>query len=110
MNGRPEDLPEALRSRLPVTVEIDKTNPAALEMLPEELRSIAKGTVDQKGADRIDIRSWAAFVEIITAGTNIDVAGLSIFGMKWPNLREAVIIAIQSIPSKQEAPAERAAK
>jgi MoxR-like ATPase len=109
MNGLPEDLPDALRSRMPVTIQIDKTNPDAITMLPEELRKIAQGTIDQKGADRIDIRAWAAFVEILEAGTNIDVAGLSIFALKWASLREAVLLALQVMPSKRSAPAEKEA-
>lgn len=108
MNGKPEDLPEALRSRMPVTIQIDKTNPAAIEALPEELRKIAKGTVDIVGAKRIDVRSWHAFVEVLTAGVDIDLAGLSIFGMKWPNLREAVLLALQKTPSKTPAPEKKA--
>jgi MoxR-like ATPase len=109
MNGKPEDLPEALRSRMPVTIQIDKTNPSALNNLPPELRPLAKGTIDQTGKDRIDIRSWCAFVEVLEAGTQIDICGLSIFGLKWPNLREAVLLALQTIPSKRALPIEKEA-
>ena len=101
MNGKPEDLPDAIRSRLPVTIFIDKTNPLAIDLLPEELRKIATSTVDKTGADRIDIRSWNAFVDVMKANVDIDVAGLSIFGLKWTNLREAVLLALRKVPSKE---------
>lgn len=106
MNGKPEDLPDAIRSRLPVTIYIDKTNPLALELLPKELRKIARSTVDKTGDDRIDIRSWNAFVDVMKAGVDIDVAGLSIFGLKWTGLREAVLLALHTVPSKTALPPE----
>lgn len=101
MNGKPEDLPDAIRSRLPVTIYIDKTNPLAIDLLPKELQKIARNTVDKTGEDRIDIRSWNAFVDVMKAGVDIDVAGLSIFGLKWTALRESVLLALHSVPSKK---------
>lgn len=103
MNGKPEDLPDAIRSRLPVTIHIDKTNPSAIEMLPKEFQKLARATVDKTGNDRIDVRRWAAFSEVLRCGVDMDVAGLSIFALKWTNLREAVLLALQTLPSKQEA-------
>jgi len=106
MNGKPEDLPDAIRSRLPVTIHIDKTNPDAIAQLPLEFRKLARSTVDKTGTDRIDVRKWAAFAEVLRCGVDMDVAGLSIFALKWANLREAVLLALQVLPSKKQAVVE----
>jgi len=65
MNGDPEDLPEALRSRFPVTIHITEPNPEAIDALPTDLRSMA--TTNACHADehrRIPLRVWYEFAKL----------------------------------------------
>lgn len=55
-----EDLPEAIRSRFPVRVRIDKPHPLALERLAVDLREYAVRSA-VLGVRRIDLRSFYAF-------------------------------------------------
>lgn len=55
-----EDLPEAIRSRFPVRVRVDKPHPLALERLAVDLREYAERSADL-GERRIDLRSFYAF-------------------------------------------------
>ncbi len=88
MNGVPDDLPEALRDRFPVTVEVTEVHPAAVENLPEDLRELALATANLSGPRRISIRSWMEFASLRAAlhkeGIPTDeaqrMAGKAIFG------------------------------
>lgn len=65
MNGRPEDLPEAIRSRFPVTIECTEPNPVAIQALPEDLRDIARNTACHTDPDRrITLRVWFAYAQL----------------------------------------------
>jgi MoxR-like ATPase len=65
MNGEPRDLPEALRSRFPVTIEITQPNPEAIAALPEDLRNAARGScVADKEEARINLRRWYEYANL----------------------------------------------
>lgn len=82
MNGVPEDLPEALQDRLPVSIEITDVNPAALERLPEDLRGPAENTsLVDNGARGISIRAWLEFAHLRTK-LGDDIAAQAVFADK----------------------------
>jgi len=55
-----EDLPEAIRSRFPIRVRVNKPHKTALEKLSSDLRVYAERSADL-GERRIDLRSFYAF-------------------------------------------------
>lgn len=67
MNGRPSDLPEALQTRFPVTVEVMEPNPEAILALPADLQEAARGScVNPDKNLRINLRSWFEFAHLRT--------------------------------------------
>lgn len=65
MNGRPEDLPDALRDRVPVALEMDRPNPKAVEGLPSDLQTLPSNSVTSKDEDRrISPRAFYAFANL----------------------------------------------
>lgn len=65
MNGKPSDLPEALRTRFPVTVEVLDPNPSAILTLPADLQEAARGScVNPDSNLRINLRSWFEFAHL----------------------------------------------
>ena len=101
MNGNPDELPEALRDRFPVQIEVLKTNPHALEALPQELRDMARGTMDLEANRRITMRSWLAFAEAVyEGGVSPDIAGAAIFKAKWADLRSAVLLRLAQMKAQ----------
>lgn len=65
MNGQPEDLPEALRSRFPVVIEMTEPNPAAIQALPDDLQVMARNTAVNNDPDRrITLRVWYEFAKL----------------------------------------------
>lgn len=101
MNGTPDELPEALADRFPVSVEVVKTNPEAVKSLPQEFQAIAGKTVNLKGDRRISIRTWKAFADAWLEGANIDIAGQATFGSKWTDIRDAILLALADAPAKK---------
>ena len=55
-----EELPEAIRSRFPIRIRVDKPHKTALERLSVDLRAYAERSADL-GERRIDLRSFYAF-------------------------------------------------
>lgn len=101
MNGTPDELPEALADRFPVTVEVAKTHPNAVDSLPEEFRPLARKTVNLKGERRISIRTWKAFADAWLKGVDVDIAGQATFAGRWSDVRDAILVALASAPSKK---------
>jgi MoxR-like ATPase len=64
MNGKPEDLPEALRDRFPVRVDCDKVHPGAIARLPKDLQKPAAGTVAIPDSRGKSVRGWLAFAAL----------------------------------------------
>lgn len=64
MNGEPDDLPEALRDRFAVRINVDKVHPDAIASLPKELRKIASKGISKDGERSVSIRGWNAFVQL----------------------------------------------
>lgn len=64
MNAQPMVLLEALRSRFPVTINIDQVNPQALLALPQDLRKAAENTIMLDEYRRVDMRQWLSYATL----------------------------------------------
>lgn len=93
MNGVPADLPEAMRSRFPVTIEITNPNPDAIAALPEDLRNLALGsTVNPDEKLRINIRSWFEYARLRVKMTE-EKAAKAVFGSRADEVLKSVKLA-----------------
>ena len=93
MNGRPEDLPEALRDRFPVTLEMPTPNPQALAALPADLRTLATNITIAKDADRrISPRAFFEFASL-RGPLGDQLAAHAVFGAAAPDLINALAVA-----------------
>jgi hypothetical protein len=93
MNGQPEDLAEALRSRFPIRLQVDEPHPKALQKLPADLRDMARNMAMTPDEDRvIPLRAWYAFVELQDA-LGHDMALKAIFANRYEELRDAMKLA-----------------
>ena len=102
MNGRPDDLPDALQDRLPVDIEITGVNPEALERLPEDLREPALNTALAKSDARgVSIRMWLEFAhlrESLPAAlredqNSLEIAAQAVFGDNYRDALNALTIS-----------------
>jgi hypothetical protein len=92
MNGKPSDLPAALRDRFPVVLEIDRVHPGALACLPPSLRDVAVKTVVAAGDRAISVRAWIAFARLSeTLGE--ELAAEIVFGKRAGDVLDALKIA-----------------
>jgi MoxR-like ATPase len=94
-NSSPDELPEALRSRLPVTIQVTEPNPEAINLLPENLRKIAAqtATVEQEER-RISLRAWYEYARLVTEGhTTTEDAAFLVFGERAPDILSNITMA-----------------
>ena len=92
-NDPPEALPEALRDRLVVRVEIPEPNPAAFAHLPADIRAVAENLA-RSGQDdrRISLRAWLEFARLRSVIAP-DIAAMAVFGPEsGPELLAAIKI------------------
>ena len=93
MNGEPEDLPEALADRFPVTINIDRVHPAALAKLSEQWRGVAKRTIVAPKQDRIGLRQWLEFDRLTTqCDVPVEVAAMHVLRC-GDDIMDAVMVA-----------------
>lgn len=80
MNGNPADhLDEAMRSRFPVTIEVEDVHPEAIAQLPDDLQGPAAAAVKAEPERRVTIRSWNAFAHL-RKEVGPELAAQAIFG------------------------------
>lgn len=92
MNGLPSDLPDALRDRFPIKVEIRDIHPEAVALLPEDLREVARQTASIDDLERrLSLRPWFEYASL-RAKVDDYVAGRACFGERWPDLQDALKI------------------
>lgn len=91
MNGDADtDLPDALRSRFPVRLRIEKIHPAALARLPQDLRQIAQATGETKEIERrITIRAWLEFARL-REKVAVPIAAAAVFGVRSREVLDAI--------------------
>jgi len=58
------ELPEALRDRFPVAIEIDEPHPDALAVLPADLRGAAAALATASGTRRASLRAFYAYARL----------------------------------------------
>jgi MoxR-like ATPase len=93
MNGRPEDLPEALRDRLPVVLAMDRPHPKAIEGLPPDLQALAANSPTARDEDRrVTPRALYAFATL-REQLGAPMAAFAIFGQAGPDLLNALALA-----------------
>lgn len=103
MNGRPDNLREALRDRFPVMIEVIEPHPAAIAALPQDLRKFAIAATSAKaGPERMSIRPIAAFAKLRESLKNAELAAQAVWGPK----KGAGILAsmLPEAEKKKEAP------
>ena len=75
----PDELPIALRDRFPIAIKIDEAHPAALDILPENLRELAATIVASPPKQRASLRAFHAFEKLRQSMPINEAAGL-VFG------------------------------
>lgn len=92
-NANPEELPEAIRSRFPVTMEIDEANPIAIQQLPPDLQAAASGScLCDEPNRRISLRAWLEYANLREKIGGIKAAS-AIFGKRANEIRTALEMA-----------------
>lgn len=79
MNGDPSELPEALRDRFPVHVEVKEVSPGAIAVLPDDLKKVAKDTAMLGEGRRVSVRAWMEFARL-REKIGEDMSAQAIFG------------------------------
>jgi len=93
MNGRPEDLPDALRDRFPVALAMDTPNPKAIESLPADLQTLAANATTARDDDRkVTPRALYAFASLRDR-VGAPMAAFAIFGQAGSDLLNAIALA-----------------
>jgi MoxR-like ATPase len=80
MNVPPQNLPEALKDRFVVQIEITQPHPKAIAALPEDLQLAAKASCNIDEERRVSIRGWRAFAQLRSALNDEEMAALCVFG------------------------------
>lgn len=92
MNGLPSDLPDALRDRFPIKVEIAEVHPEAIKLLPDDLQEIANMTANVDDLERrLSLRPWFEYASL-REKVDEDVAGRACFSERWPDMQDALKI------------------
>ncbi|MEM7410155.1 MAG: AAA family ATPase [Myxococcota bacterium] len=91
-NLSPEELPEALRSRIQARLHIRKPHPAALARLSPDLRAAAEVGFDLEEERRISLREWLALEEARPL-LGLQDAAVAVFGdERGPQLLDALAL------------------
>ena len=91
-NADPESLPQAVKDRFPIAINVDNIHPKALEKFPENWRDVINdtSTVDDE-FERISIRKWLEFFKLTDElAIDMDTAGKLVFGDRSEELLDAI--------------------
>ena len=93
-NSLPESLPMALKDRFPVKINVDKIHPIALERFPKSWRNtISDTSLSMDSEQRLSIRAWREFFDLISKGLDKREAGYLIFGERAAELMDAIFLS-----------------
>ena len=93
-NSLPESLPMALKDRFPVKINVDKIHPKALEMFPKSWRNtISDTSLSMDSEQRLSVRAWREFFDLISKGLDKREAGYLIFGERADELMDAIFLS-----------------
>lgn len=90
MNGIPEDLPEALQDRFPISVQITEPHPGAIAALPPEFRNLAASLSMRTDDSRIGIRQFYEYARLKDKMNPEHAAELTFGATKWYDLKTAI--------------------
>lgn len=99
MNAHPDELPDALRDRFTVQIEITQPHEAAIAALPEDLRLAARASSNLSDERRVSIRGWRAFAMLRYEMKDEHTAAMAVFGM--PRAQE-IVDALQIVRDGSE--------
>lgn len=91
-NADPESLPQAVKDRFPISINVDSIHPKALEKFPESWRDVINdtSTIDDE-FERISIRKWLEFFKLTDElSMDMDTAGQLVFGDRSEELLDAI--------------------
>ena len=89
-NRSADALPEALRDRFPVKVEVNEVAPEALAALPADLQEVASKTVVMKQESRrIGMREWREYA-LLRTSLGVDTAARAVFGDRHKDILTAL--------------------
>lgn len=104
MNGVPEDLPEALRDRFAVRINIKQPHPEAVKSLPADLRDVAKKSFTSVNAERqVSFRAWKAFAQLREV-LDEEIASKAVFGARAENILNTLRIERAAKETKKPGP------
>lgn len=92
MNGDPDDLPDALKDRFTVRIEIDRPHPEAIKALPKDLQCAAHESARLDGDRRVSIRGWRAFATLRDAVSH-EIAAKAVFGPRAGEILDSFAVA-----------------
>jgi len=88
----PDELPDAIRSRLPVALHVGTPHESAFVGLPKDLQLPARTTASLADpARRIDLRSWLAFAALRPL-LGLDAASVAVLGPRAEGIRDALTL------------------
>lgn len=90
---RLSDLPANLVDRFPVRINISEVNPAALDRLPADLRSVARAYANRT-EDRYSLRSFFAYTKL-RENLDTDTALRLVFTDEWKAIKRSLTLAEQ---------------
>ncbi len=90
MNGKIDDLPEALADRFELKIEISEPHPDAIASLPADLRQLAKNAYSGKKAVGISFREIIAFGKLREVLSRSDA--LTVFGPNAAQVEAALAV------------------
>lgn len=96
MNGEPEDLPDAIQDRFSTRFRIRAPHPDAIKTLPEPLHDLARKLTheDTPQSQRISIRQFRAFVEMLERGVPGDIAARGAFHHRADELLRTIALEV----------------
>lgn len=92
MNGDPDDLPEALKDRFTVRIDITRPHPDAIKSLPVDLQKAAHESARLDGHRRVSIRGWRAFGTLREKMPH-EYAAAAVFGERGQDILDSFAIA-----------------
>jgi len=91
-NGSPDDLPDGIRDRFPVAVEVTEPNPSAVDALPPDLQPMARTLAAHPDDDRrMPMRALFEFARLRDVIGHDDAAKFT-FGNRWREVIEALTL------------------
>jgi MoxR-like ATPase len=94
-NSNPVELPDAIQSRFPVSLEIKEANPVAINQLPDDLREAARGSCLAEDERRISIRCWLEYA-YLRSKIGTGAAAAAVFGSRAADVLASLKLATET--------------